>query len=225
MKQVDLTGFMAQFPRPTSEDNARIIKEQQEAKEREVKAEMARRWESFKFHMPKKFEKSLLKPFVSEKGIVSQNQEEIIKFLGTTKLIKSPASAVFHGSVGLGKTYLASNFGRRWIVETDKNGFFITEADFVRLYAKEDSKYIEEKDFLIFDDVAGMIEQWDIKKVQKMLFNRFENNRPTLITTNMTLGDLQEYVGARVWDRMKDVRGANAIFVNFGNGKSLRGVV
>jgi len=229
MKANNFGDVLSLIPRLTKEEREQIQKEEEAKKLSEKNSLLARKWSYFKSNMPKKLERTRLAPFINKAGRPSDNQIRIIEDIKNNGLLQ-PKSSVFHGTVGLGKTWFSSALGRGWMINNlDKWCRFITESDFVKVSKNSDHFFNDvcTDDILIFDDVTGdgengMLEKWDAKKVRQMLFDRFENNRITVITTNMSIEALKEYLGNRIWSRM---RGTKTTFINFGNSQDLREVV
>ncbi|OOF68310.1 ATP-binding protein [Rodentibacter caecimuris] len=82
----------------------------------------------------------------------------------------------------------------------DKNAE-MTEDDVIRIYCK--------KDLLIIDEV-GVQFGTDAEKIIlfEIINERYEQMRPTIIISNLTETELNNYVGERIIDRMREGKGA-----------------
>ncbi|OOF58311.1 ATP-binding protein [Rodentibacter genomosp. 2] len=127
---------------------------------------------------------------------------------------------VFCGKPGTGKNHLACAIANSVIEEHqsdvllttamriirkvkstwDKNAE-MTEDDVIRIYCK--------KDLLIIDEV-GVQFGTDAEKIIlfEIINERYEQMRPTIIISNLTETELNNYVGERIIDRMREGKGA-----------------
>ena len=123
------------------------------------------------------------------------------------------------GSVGTGKTTLAYAIRRAW---TD----FLTIArvykcDWVADQIKRDESWTYEvascKGLLVLDDFGTENTVYGRESMLPIIFQRYENRMPTVITTNLNSKLIQERYGERVADRLREF---SQIVMNF---NSLRG--
>lgn len=75
---------------------------------------------------------------------------------------------------------------------------------------KYNSPYSIEEDFdpqiLILDDVGSeKVSDWTIETLYHLINDRYENNKPTIITSNLSLKELAEKVGDRIPSRIAEM--------------------
>jgi DNA replication protein DnaC len=141
-------------------------------------------------------------------------------FLASKRFVKDflednePDGLLFSGSVGCGKTYLACCIANALLehgVEVlflvvpdlldeikatyDPNGGTNTEHDLLEAARKVP--------VLILDDLgAHNYTDWVRNKIYSIINYRLNNQLPTVITTNLTLNDLNEFLGERTTSRI-----------------------
>jgi DNA replication protein DnaC len=144
---------------------------------------------------------------------------------------KQGTSLVFCGTTGSGKTHLASALCF-YLIENYQIKVLYTKAfDVLRevkeTYNKNSKKTfsdVQDKhakvDLLIIDEVGVQFGTETEKQILFEIINeRYENIRPTILVTNLSLTNLKEFVGDRVIDRMKENGGKIIVF----SGESFRG--
>lgn len=128
---------------------------------------------------------------------------------------KNPHSdgIVLTGPVGCGKTFLAAAIAN-CLLEDGKEVLFIVVPDLLdQIRATFDSDYeFSEHDLintargvgiLILDDLgAHNYTDWTRNKLYSIINYRLNNRLPTVITTNLDLAELEEYVGERTASRI-----------------------
>ncbi|PUB87047.1 MAG: ATP-binding protein [gamma proteobacterium symbiont of Ctena orbiculata] len=123
---------------------------------------------------------------------------------------------ILTGSPGTGKTHLAVSVLRN-VIDSGNTGLFVSVSEMLRkirnTYAKG-SKQTEEEAFsmfvkptlLVLDEVGVAI--GDEEKRKAMVFDvlnaRYNALRPTIIIGNLTVEEMQSYLGERVWDRLME---------------------
>lgn len=125
------------------------------------------------------------------------------------------ASAIFAGNVGTGKTHLACAIVRA-VCEAGVAARFETVLSAVRSIKdtyRRDSEISETEaiedlvapPLLVFDEVGV---QFDTDHERTLFFevlnNRYQECRSTLLLSNLTLGELQTFLGDRVIDRFRE---------------------
>ena len=144
---------------------------------------------------------------------------------------KQGTSLVFCGTTGTGKTHLASALSF-YLIENFQTKILYTKAfDVLRevkeTYNKSSKKTfsdVQDKhakvDLLIIDEVGVQFGTETEKQILFEIINeRYENLRPTILITNLSLTNLKEFAGDRVIDRMKENGGKIVVFT----GESFRG--
>lgn len=120
------------------------------------------------------------------------------------------------GQTGVGKSHLAKCMANE-LIDLDKVVYLTTSfamnQDFLKSYSCKD---IDEKDYILqkylnadvlfIDDLGTELRQPGItnKYLYLVLNERKMNNRPTVITSNLTLANLQEYYDERIFSRITD---------------------
>lgn len=117
------------------------------------------------------------------------------------------------GPVGSGKTFLAGAVANA-LLENDKEVLFIVVPDLldqIKATYNNNYEYTEHElmdaarkvGILILDDMgAHNYTDWTRNKLYTILNYRMNNRLPTLITTNLDLNELEEYLGERTTSRI-----------------------
>jgi DNA replication protein DnaC len=136
---------------------------------------------------------------------------------------KTGACLIFCGDIGTGKTHLAVGIAHsvleqggqavftsviravRSVKETFGKGAGRTEAQALR--------DLVEPDLLILDEV-GVQFGTDAEKLIlfEIINGRYESRRPTIIISNLAIGELEKYLGARAVDRLREGGGKVVVF-------------
>ena len=184
---------------------ARELREAREHEEAEKKELMKKRWTLA--GVPEKFKTSQLKPlFLSpvtkQDKIDALNQLKIIEQIKELDVLNK--NVVFYGFYGLGKSYFASYFTRKIIVDGNRAGF-VSASDYIR-FCKKDvvrAERFEQMEHLVLDEVGnGDIPDWDKVHLKDLLIRRDGNGLKTLITTNLSKSELRDYSRGTAQDRM-----------------------
>lgn len=170
-------------------------------------------------------EQERLAPLVNEKwrkmGIPEQVLDaELNQFIADTpekqlilKKIKHQVDrgngfVILRGSVGTGKSYMGAA-----IIKSAGHGKFVTEADLIGELRKtyDEHKGLEEMvakyrscKVLVLDELDAAVKGSDIQPIlYRILADRYEKSKLTVITSNETLDSILEILGARLQDRIK----------------------
>ncbi|MEW6446712.1 MAG: ATP-binding protein [Bacillota bacterium] len=122
---------------------------------------------------------------------------------------------IFTGQVGAGKTFLACCIANA-VLEAGKKVLFVAVPDFLdeirATYDEEaDVTYSEHEllglaksvPLLILDDLGAFIyTEWARQKIYSILNHRLNHRLPVVVTTNVALEDLEEYLGERTTSRL-----------------------
>lgn len=143
-----------------------------------------------------------------------QNSEALsrIKKYITEERWRQGMGLILVGPVGVGKTHLASGI----IHELSKRDIFVLflfVPDFLEeLRDTYDEDYEEEEDkfelareaqVLVLDDLGTeRITDWAKEKITQLLNYRYNNILPTIVTTNLTLKEMEERIGERALSRL-----------------------
>lgn len=136
---------------------------------------------------------------------------------------KAGTSLIFCGERGTGKTHLATSIAHE-VLEQGGLAVFTSVIGAVRsvkeTYAKGSGKTeaqairdLVEPDLLILDEVGVQFGSDTEKMVLFEIINgRYETCRPTIVISNLALAALEEYLGARAFDRLREGNGMVVVF-------------
>ncbi|WP_255474797.1 ATP-binding protein [Pusillimonas sp. ANT_WB101] len=140
-----------------------------------------------------------------------------------TEVLKLGQSLIFVGDVGSGKTHLASGIAHS-IMGQGYTALFssvIAAVRSVKETYRKDSNITEsaailrliEPDLLVLDEV-GLQFGTDAEKLIlfEIINGRYEHMRPSILISNLAMKSLDEYLGARVVDRLREGGGKQIIF-------------
>ena len=141
--------------------------------------------------------------------------------------IRDGKGLIMTGPVGTGKTTLAVCI-LRWAINQGYRGYMISMTslfDTLMMLSKGPSEHylkfesrIQNCPLLVLDDFGAEYDsEWVKNKVNSMLSERVERKRSTILTTNMSIKQIQSGYNERVYDRMKQT-----LFVLTFKGKSQR---
>jgi DNA replication protein DnaC len=128
---------------------------------------------------------------------------------------KTGRSALFSGNPGTGKTHLASAIGME-VLSMGKSVMFTTVLRAVRRIkdtwarngGEAESTAIQAfvyPDLLILDEVGIQYGSHAEKVILFDLLNeRYERCKPTILLTNLPIAEAKEYLGERVFDRLRE---------------------
>lgn len=125
-----------------------------------------------------------------------------------------PASMLFIGGTGLGKTHLSTSIARK-VIERGYDVFYnsavgmISDFEFRRFgssVAQTDGDNTErytECDLLIIDDLGTeVVNQFTLSCLYHVLNTRLNLQKPTIISTNLTSGELRKTYSDRITSRL-----------------------
>ena len=140
--------------------------------------------------------------------------------------------AVFFGKPGTGKTHLAVGIGMAVMRDRQKSFLFTTVMRAVRRIKDSWAKGAPESegqavraftqpDLLVLDEVGIQFgSEFEKNLIFDILNERYERRRPTLLISNLVIGEVEAYLGERVMDRLREDGGRAIPF----NWESQRGV-
>jgi DNA replication protein DnaC len=132
-------------------------------------------------------------------------------------------SLIFCGTIGTGKTHLAVAIahevmarGRQAVFVKTMRAIDAVKETYDRGSARTKAQVIRdfiEPDLLILDE-AGMQRGTNEEKgiLFEIIDGRYELSRPTILTTNLALPALEEMIGERVLDRLREGNGRQVVF-------------
>jgi len=136
---------------------------------------------------------------------------------------KSGRSAIFCGMPGTGKTHLSIGIALE-IMKNGKSALFTTVQRIMRRMKEtfrrdsEDSErdvidILTYPDLLIIDEIGVQFgSEFEKNLMFDILNERYEKCRPTLLLSNLTIPEVKAFLGARIYDRLKEDGGK---FVSF----------
>jgi DNA replication protein DnaC len=138
----------------------------------------------------------------------------------------APEGLIFVGEVGTGKTFLACCVANA-ILAAGKEVLFVNVPDFLdeirATYDQgSDVDYTEHElliiakniPLLILDDLGAFIyTEWARQKIYSILNHRLNYRLPVIITTNVALEELEEYLGERTTSRLFEMCKTYRIYV------------
>jgi len=145
------------------------------------------------------------------------------------KLLKHPGSILFTGKTGCGKTHLAVAILRELVKRLDAYEFcFITAPELlleIRATFKPHAKKYNDAgqceadteqdvldkyskcELLILDDLgAEKVSDFTIQSLYLVIDRRNRNLRPTIVTTNLSLEEIETQIDARMASRLADMK-------------------
>lgn len=129
--------------------------------------------------------------------------------------LKHGRSMIFMGAVGTGKTHLAVSLLRTIIAE-GYSGLFVSAGDLItdvrdtwrttsEKTTKEVIKHYVDIDLLVIDEIGVQRGTENEREVLFTVINqRYNNVTPTVLLTNCTMDEVKEYIGKRLYDRLKE---------------------
>ena len=136
------------------------------------------------------------------------------------KFVRNGGWLFLTGEVGCGKTlyaitFLLASLRSRFVYQQGPRVHkFITVPDLLDEIKKSfDSEekldpveFYSNVDFLILDDLGvEKITDWSLQELYRIINSRYENLKPTIFTSNATLGELSEQLGNRIPSRIKQM--------------------
>ncbi|GAB3359008.1 MULTISPECIES: ATP-binding protein [Giesbergeria] len=175
--------------------------------------------------IPERFQDRTLKNYVAE----TPEQKKALAFAtayadGFDEVLRTGRSALFIGHIGTGKTHLAAGIGLRLMHRDCRTVLFMTVKRAIRRVKDTWSRSSRETeseavaalaspDLLILDEVGV---QFGSETERQILFDvineRYEKRKPTLMLSNLPLDEVQEYLGERIFDRLREGGGQSIPF-------------
>ena len=127
---------------------------------------------------------------------------------------------VMCGKPGTGKTHLAAAISNKVIADYGMSVLFISVMQALRRVKETYSRDSEKKesevirafntpDLLIIDEIGVQFGSDTEKMILfEIINNRYQNVLPTILISNLSLDELNDYIGERVVDRMREGGGA-----------------
>lgn len=200
-------------------------KEEQERPERERLAAIERetKWRNERIAqrlgragIPERFKERTLENYIVE----NEGQQKALDF--ANKFVDDYAngnrgqSAIFTGERGTGKTHIAVGVAQGMIVKNGATAVFVTVQRLIRSVRetwRRDCEQTESEvialyadpDLLILDEVGVQAGSENEKQILFDLLNeRYERRKSTIILTNLSVEESKQFLGERVFDRMRE---------------------
>ena len=205
-------------------EESRIASEQKKIEEEKLLVE--RRWKSklSSACIPERF----LDREISTFKALSDAQKYALEFSSSyadefTDNRKTGRCAIFCGKPGTGKTHLSIGIAKQ-AMEQGYTAFFMTVYRAIRQVKdswNKASNTTEQEviDSLVFPDLLILDEvgvQFGSETEKLILFDvlneRYENRKPTLLLSNLTINEVKTYLGERIFDRLREDKGAVVSF-------------
>lgn len=183
-------------------------------RETEIAAEWDRRWTTA--GVPKRFRGyRLASSPLNDTPLERAHVDRVREWLASDP-VKSGANLLVFGGVGVGKTGLA--IGALYELHTagaSRLQFVSTSALIDALKPGGDEAVMQScqrADVLALDDLGTTRgTDWERDRLYALLNARYEDQRPTIVTTNVTLVDLADSVGERIASRL--IEGATMVSI------------
>jgi DNA replication protein DnaC len=216
-------GHVSQCQECTKEIDEKTRRDEQKKKESEYQARV---WavRLGRAAIPERFADRTLENYLptcsSSKNALEIAQSFVSGFIDNAKLGRC---LIFCGGVGTGKTHLAIGIANA-IMTIDKQPVFISVIKAIRkikeTYSRDIAQTEDEAiksfidpDLLILDEVGVQFGSETEKMYLFEIINgRYERLKPTIIISNLGLKDLENFIGSRVMDRLREGGGKAIVF-------------
>ena len=175
--------------------------------------------------IPERFRNRSLRTYIAE----TPEQQRALAFANDyadnfDSVLKTGRSAIFTGRFGTGKTHLAAGIGLRIMQRDARTVLFTTTLRAIRRIKETWHKSATETesqaiaalvfpDLLILDEVGVQFGSETEKLILFDVMNeRYEKRKPTLLLSNLTIDEVREYLGERVFDRLREDCGECVVF-------------
>lgn len=195
-----------------------------EAKDREARRQEWQR-KVGEAGIPERFRNRSLQSYVAE----TEEQARAVAFAidyadGFDDVLATGRSALFIGKPGTGKSHLAVGIGLRIMHRDKRTVMFTTVMRAIRRVKdtwSRDSRESESEaiaalvfpDLLILDEVGVQFGSDTEKLILFDVLNeRYEKRKPTLLLSNLPAEEVRDYLGERVFDRLREDGGEVVVF-------------
>ena len=119
-----------------------------------------------------------------------------------------------HGAVGSGKTHVAWALAQEWVDKGGRPPLFWNVSELIRSIKRDFGKHAYDRDreeeyimqhrgMLFLDDLGAEMATDFVQDTLYLIINRrYEEKLPTIITSNLDLGELSDRVGDRIASRI-----------------------
>lgn len=136
------------------------------------------------------------------------------------KILKINDGLLFCGNAGTGKTFLA-NCICNFLTAHDYTVLSFNLGSYLRTLKDDFSlettllKAVEEADMLFIDDLGSekVSDEWGKEKIYSIIDTRYRASKPIIITTNLDMTELKEFLNFRNSDKIVDrIKGMTKVF-------------
>lgn len=140
-----------------------------------------------------------------------------------TEALETGRSLIFCGTAGTGKTHLAVGIAHQ-VIAAGYSAAFTTAMDAIRTVRETYSKTSQQTerevirrfakpDLTIIDEVGSQLGT-DAEKVTlfDLINARYEAMRPMIVMSNLTVSEVEQYMGSRAFDRIRENGGQAVTF-------------
>lgn len=203
------------------------VEELEELRRRAAQAARRSAWERAlgEAGIPERFQSRTFETYLAEsqaqRNALHIAREYAERFIGEAR--KSGENLIFLGRPGTGKTHLASAIGMH-LMRSGSSVLFSTVqramrrvrdswADGARISEAETIALFTTPDLLILDEIGvqGGTE-FERNTMFDMLNERYERRRPVLLISNLSPQGVREFLGDRVYDRLREDAGRIVMF-------------
>ena len=209
---------------PTCADERRAAEREQE--ERQNRFDQQMRWKEklIGAGIPERFRNRTLESYLADTDEQRHALHFAERYAGNfAQVLAAGRCAVFVGKPGTGKTHLAVGIGLA-IMGDGYSALFTTAMRALRRIKdtwQRNSDYSERQaveslvfpDLLILDEV-GIQFGSDTEKLLlfDVLNERYERRKPTILLSNLTVNEVSDYLGERIFDRLREDDGQVVVF-------------
>lgn len=212
--------FLSNFPKniqekikyiPDCDCSEKIAKHELEQREKELEKER------IKNKIKKYKDISVVDKKLSNANFKTAEQDKHIRLCQkyAEKFVKigtAPQGLLLHGSVGTGKTF-ASACIANYLMDNGKTVLVMNLGLYLIKLKKEWDEaesnvleYVKQCDLLVIDDFGvEKISEFVIDKTFALIDTRYRAEKPLIITTNLSLEDIEDKFGSRVADRLQEM--------------------
>ena len=180
--------------------------------------------------IPPRFRNKTLEGYTEAKDFQRRAKAKVAEYIKSIDdNIAKGASIIMVGGVGTGKTHLSVALLRS-AIENGYSGLFITASDlFISIRdtwgrnggvsTSERVQQYKDIDLLVIDEIGVQRGTDNEKEILFSIINdRYNNIRPTVLLSNLSVDRVRDYIGERIYDRMKEDGGSLIVL----NGESYR---
>lgn len=194
---------------------AEVEKKESERKQRNRERKFEQRG------IPRRFKETKLSDYIADtdrkKEVLGIIEEYIAK---QDEVSQMGRSLLLYGNVGTGKTRLATSIVKGW----EGVGYYITAREYTRLIrstysgaSKETEQDVIDRftdySVLVIDEIGKQFSTDNERfAIFDIINSRYNEMKPTVLVSNMSIGDIEEFLGKATVDRIKEHDGQAILF-------------